>query len=221
MKTLLLVDDELRMLRLLKIYLEPHGYKCVTTTSGSEAISIIEKEKIDLVLLDLMMPDMNGWDTAKELRSFSDVPIIMLTARDTSSDVVEGLRIGADDYVTKPFEEKVLLARIEAVLRRVTGSNVITVDNLTWDDQKYEITYLGNKISLTRKEFDFVGLLLKNKGTVFTRERLLERIWGYTAETEDRTVDSHVRNIRDKFKRADYPINNHLLTVWGMGYKWE
>lgn len=221
MKSLLLVDDEKRMLQLLKIYLEPHGYKCYTSTSGLETIKIIEEINIDLILLDIMMPEMDGWETAKIIRSFSQVPIIMLTARDQNYDIVEGFKIGADDYVTKPFEENILLARIEAVLRRTNPSNKIEVDGLIWDEDKYEISYFKSKIPLTPKEFEMVGLLLKNKHTVFTRERLLERIWGFSSDTGDRTVDSHVRNIRDKFKKVNFPINEHLITVWGVGYKWE
>ncbi|MFS1519084.1 response regulator transcription factor [Bacillus sp. SCS-151] len=220
MPDILLVDDEQRMLQLLKLYLEPNGYCCKTVRSGQDAINYLVKQKVDLVILDIMMPEMNGWDTAEEIRSFSDVPIIMLTAKEQSSDMVKGLRIGADDYITKPFEETVLLARIEAILRRTSPDNKIEVDGLTWDRSNHQLTYGNESIVLTPKEFDLVGILLVNKNSVLTRESLLEQVWEFDSETEDRTVDSHIRNIREKCKKAGFPINEHLQTVWGIGYKW-
>lgn len=217
---LLLVDDEERMLQLLKLYLEPHGYSCHTVCSGRAAVKYVEQNELDLIILDIMMPKMNGWETAEEIRSFSNVPIIILTAKEHTTDIVKGLKIGADDYITKPFEEDVLLARIEAILRRVLPKDKVEVDGLTWDKENHELTYHSKNITLTPKEFDMIGLLILNKNIVLTREHLLERVWGYDTETEDRTVDSHIRNIRDKCKNAGFPISEHLKTVWGIGYKW-
>jgi len=221
LKRLLVVDDEVRMLQLLKLYLEPHGFECITKTNGHDAINYLADHEVDLVLLDIMMPEINGWATAKLIRGFSNVPIIMLTARDQSTDMVKGLGIGADDYITKPFEEEVLLARIQALLRRISPPSKIEENGLIWDEGNHELTFRDEKINLTPKEFEMIGLLLQNKKTVFSREKLIEIVWGYDSDTEGRTVDSHIRNIRDKCRKTGFPIEDHLKTVWGLGYKWE
>ncbi|WP_458411933.1 response regulator transcription factor [Schinkia sp. CFF1] len=220
MKSILIVDDEVRMLQLVKLYLEPHGFECITKTNGHEAINYLVDHEVDLVLLDIMMPEIDGWATAKLIRGFSKVPIIMLTARDQSSDMVKGLGIGADDYITKPFEEEILLARIHALLRRVSPPSKIEENGLIWDEGNHELLFNGEVINLTPKEFEMIGLLLQNKKTVFSREKLIEKIWGLESNTEGRTVDSHIRNIRDKCRKAGFPIEEHLKTVWGLGYKW-
>lgn len=209
------------MLQLVKLYLEPHGFECITKTNGHEAINYLVDHEVDLVLLDIMMPEIDGWATAKLIRGFSKVPIIMLTARDQSSDMVKGLGIGADDYITKPFEEEILLARIHALLRRVSPPSKIEENGLIWDEGNHELLFNGEVINLTPKEFEMIGLLLQNKKTVFSRGKLIERIWGLESNTEGRTVDSHIRNIRDKCRKAGFPIEEHLKTVWGLGYKWE
>lgn len=221
MKKLLLVDDEVRMLQLLKLYIEPHGFECITKTNGNEAIDYMVDHDVDLVILDIMMPEMDGWATAKSMRSFSNVPIIMLTARDQSSDILKGLGIGADNYITKPFDEKILLAHINALLRRVSPPSKLEEDGLIWDEGSHELTYKDEAIILTPKEFEMIGLLIQNKKTVFSREKLIESLWGLESNTEGRTVDSHIRNIRDKCRKAGFPIEDHLKTVWGLGYKWE
>ncbi|MDQ0219993.1 response regulator transcription factor [Peribacillus cavernae] len=221
MKTLLLVDDEPRMLDLLSLYLIPF-YHCIQASSGKEAILKIEDESIDLVLLDVMMPEMDGWSTCEEIRKYSEVPIIMLSARNEKVDIIKGLRIGADDYITKPFDEGELLARIDAVFRRYQNKDLSQIDyhGLIWDEESYELKYEGRKVQTTPKEFLLIGLLLKNPNKVFSRAHLLETIWGNKTFTEDRTVDSHIRNIRDKLRKVDFPIDRHLMTVWGVGYKW-
>lgn len=221
MVKVLIIDDEKRMQKLLKLFLEPNGYKCDIASSGNEAIQLIEKERFDLILLDIMMPDMDGWETISKIREISNVPVIMLTALDQSSDMIKGLKIGADDYITKPFEESVLLARIEAVLRRVHLVKRIEFKGLVWDEEVHDLTYKGQKIALTPKEFKMIGLFLKHQKVVFSREKLIELIWGFYSDTEERTVDSHVRNIRDKCRKVGFPIQEHLKTVWGVGYKWE
>lgn len=223
MKTALLVDDEQRMLDLLSLYISPHNYHCIKCTSGMEAIEYLKKESADVVILDVMMPEMDGWETCEKIREFSNVPIIMLTARNDKNDIVKGLRIGADDYVTKPFNEEELLARIEAVMRRYENQNQdkVTFKGLIWDHESFELKYDGNPITVTPKEFALIGLFLRNPNKVFTREHLLSSVWGQLAETEDRTIDSHIRNIREKLRKAGFPIDDHLLTVWGVGYKWR
>ncbi|WP_445614222.1 response regulator transcription factor [Geobacillus sp. YF-1] len=222
MYTLLLVDDEERMLDLLELYLAPNGYRCVKRRSGAEAIDYLRHHHADLVLLDVMMPELDGWETCRRIRSFSDVPIMMVTARDEPTDIVQGLKIGADDYVTKPFHEAELLARIEAVLRRAAGSrSVIRAAGLVWNEQEHTVRYRETPIALTPKEFAVLGLLLTHPNQVFSRGQIIASLWGYLADTEERTVDSHVKNIREKLRRAGFPVDEHLQTVWGVGYKWN
>lgn len=221
MKTILLVDDELMMLDLLSLYLTPVGYKCIKMTSAKAAIQYLESNQVDLILLDIMMPEMDGWEACKEIRKYWSTPIIMLTAMSEKSDIVKGLKSGADDYISKPFDEDELTARIEAVLRRQTSENgKISFKGLILDRDSYVLQYYDTEISLTPKEFGILSLLLTNQEKVFSREHLINTIWGFEVLTEDRTIDSHVRNLREKLRKAGFPIENHLLTIWGVGYKW-
>ncbi|ESU30579.1 hypothetical protein G3A_20865 [Bacillus sp. 17376] len=221
MATILLVDDETRMLDLLALYLTPAGYTCIKRTSGNEAISFLEDNHADLVLLDVMMPEMDGSETCREIRRHWEIPVIMLTARSEKPDVVRGLKIGADDYITKPFDEGELIARIEAVLRRQTvKSTLLTFNGLKLNTDSYEVQYNGILIPLTPKEFALLSLFLQNINKVFTREHLISTIWGYGVDTEDRTIDSHVRNLRDKLRKSGFAADDYLSTVWGVGYKW-
>lgn len=221
MNKVLIVDDEKRMLDLIALYLQPHQYTYEKAQGADEALDYIENETFDIVLLDIMMPGMNGWELCEEIRRFSDVPIIMLTARDQSEDIIKGLQLGADDYMTKPFNEDELLARMSALLRRRTPRNTIEVNGLRWNKDQFELTYDNQVIKLTPKEFIMIGHFMKSPHQVFAREQLIELIWGFDSETEDRTVDSHVRNMRDKIRQTGFPIDNHFKTVWGVGYKWE
>ena len=222
MDTILLVDDEIRMLDLLVLYLEPYDFRCIKAESGKEALTFLESEKVGIVILDVMMPEMDGLITCQKIREFSDVPIIMLTARSETVDVIKGLKYGADDYVTKPFHEAELLARIEALLRRTNKSkeNNIIFKGLTWNEASMEIKYRNHNISVTPKEFILIGLFLKNPHKVFSRDHLLSVIWGINSHIDDRTIDSHIRNLREKLRRVGFPVKNHLFTVWGVGYKW-
>lgn len=220
MINILLVDDEPRMLDLLSLYLTPRGYHCTKVTSGKEAIFLVEHKEFRLILLDIMMPEMDGWETCTRIREFNNVPIIMLTARDDTEDVVQGLKKGADDYITKPFYEEELLARIESVLRRTKQHHKIEYKGLIWDEAKHTASVHGNILLLTPIEFSLLGLFLNNLNYVFSREQLIERIWGHSSETEDRTVDSHIRNLREKLRKASFPINDHLKTIYGIGYRW-
>lgn len=220
MQKVLLVDDEKRMLDLLALYLKPHHYQCTKALGPFEALGFLEKEDYDLVLLDVMMPEKDGWELCREIRQFSDVPIIMLTAREQHEDIVKGLKLGADDYVTKPFNEEELLARMEALLRRRVPKNSIEVEGLLWDEERFELSYHKQSIKLTPKEFLMLGQLLKSPNKVFSREQLIQSIWGFDSETEGRTIDSHVRNVREKIRQAGFPIDEHFITVWGIGYKW-
>lgn len=222
-RKILIVDDEERMRNLITLYLSPVGFDCVSISSGAEAIKYLLKKSCELVILDVMMPDMDGWETCQKIREFSDVPIIMLTARTDKADVVRGLSTGADDYITKPFDSGELLARIEAVFRRTKLNEDITIsfNDLIWNPDAYSLNFRDKTIQVTPKEFSLIGLLLKYPNRVFTREQLLTIIWGLEAGTEDRTIDSHIRNLREKLRNAGFLIDDHLVTVWGVGYKWE
>ncbi|MDT3763543.1 response regulator transcription factor [Priestia filamentosa] len=222
MPIILLVDDELRMLDLLELYLTPNGFTCIKFDSGTEALNYIEEgNKADLMLLDIMMPEKDGWEICREIRNSSKVPIIMLTARDQTVDIIKGLNMGADDYIVKPFSEGELIARIRAVLRRASTENEeINYKGLLWSREHHLLKYKNASIQVTPKEFELVGLLLQYPNRVFSREDLLTLVWGYDTEIEGRTIDSHVRNVRDKLRRAEFPVDEHLQTVWGLGYKW-
>src|SRR5699024_1558119 len=220
MNKVLIVDDEKRMVDLIALYLHPHDYICKKALGANEALSSIEHEAFDIVLLDIMMPEMDGWELCKEIRRFSDVPIIMLTARDQQEDIIKGLQLGADDYITKPFHEDELLARMEALLRRNTPRSLVEINGLLWNKEQFELTFKSQFIKLTTKEFIMIGHFMKNPNQVFGREQLIDLIWGFDSETEGRTVDSHVRNMRDKIRQSGFPIDDHFKTVWGVGYKW-
>ncbi|KIL49437.1 response regulator transcription factor [Jeotgalibacillus soli] len=222
MKTILLVDDEERMLDLLSLYLSPLGFHCIKCQCGEKAVDYIKQQSIDVVLLDVMMPIKDGWETCQEIRVFSEVPVIMLTARGDKEEVVKGLRLGADDYIVKPFDEEELVARIQAVVRRAASveTKQVIFSDLIWNEDSHELTSSGRKILLTPKEFSLLGLLLKNQNRVFSREQLLSVVWGYGSITDDRTIDSHIRNIREKLRSSGFPVDDYLQTVWGVGYKW-
>ncbi|MFD2444379.1 response regulator transcription factor [Bacillus sp. CGMCC 1.16607] len=221
MKSILLIDDERMMLDLLALYLSPLGYNCIKKESARAAIKYLESHSVDCVLLDIMMPEMDGWEVCQEIRKYWNTPIIMLTAISEKTDIVKGLKLGADDYISKPFDEEELTARIEAVLRRHKNeTGKISFENLILDQDSYQLLHNGTVIPLTPKEFGMISLFLTNQNKVFTREHLITSIWGYDVSTEDRTIDSHVRNLREKLRKAGFRADNHLLTVWGVGYKW-
>lgn len=221
MKNILLVDDEILMLDLLSLYLSPLGYNCIKKDSALEAISFLEYNTVDLVLLDVMMPEMNGYEACQQIRKDYDIPIIMLTARSEKEDIVKGLKLGADDYISKPFDEEELTARIEAVLRRNNKeSGSLSFQGLVLNQDSFQLLYDEKEVALTPKEFAMMSLFLQNQNKVFSREHLITSIWGYNVSTEDRTIDSHVRNLREKLRKAGFPADDYLLTVWGIGYKW-
>lgn len=224
MQTILLVDDEQRMLDLVELFLIPQGYKCIKETSGKNAIEILKKEKVNLVLLDVMMPEIDGWEVCRLMREFSNVPIIMLTARTDKVDLVKGLNIGADDYITKPFDDRELMARVNALLRRTsdeTNNTSIAYKDFILDTEMYSLQYLNRTTQLTLKEFYIIKALISRPAKTYTREELLQVAWEYETETDIRTVDSHIRNLRDKLKKAGFPTDKFLKTAWGIGYKWN
>ncbi|OEF98183.1 response regulator transcription factor [Desulfuribacillus alkaliarsenatis] len=221
----LVVDDEAPMRKLIEIYLKKNGYSVMTMDSGLDAIQELKKNHYDIVILDVMMPEMNGFEACKLIRDFSKVPIIMLTARDQTLDKVKGLTIGADDYVTKPFEEIELLARIEAILRRSNAeakdddADVLTYKDVRLDLGSHQVFYNDAEIELTPKEFQLLQTFLTNVGKVLSREKLLEIVWGYDFYGDLRTVDSHVKNLREKLRSNGIQVDELIKTVWGVGYK--
>ncbi|SFJ86328.1 MULTISPECIES: response regulator transcription factor [unclassified Bacillus (in: firmicutes)] len=221
MAKLLLVDDEERMLRLLDLFLSPRGHFCMKVTSAQDALELIQQKEFDLILLDVMMPKMDGWEACFQIRQISNVPIIMLTARNQNYDMVKGLTLGADDYITKPFDEQVLIARIEAVLRRTKKEGFVNFNGIEWDKTRHTVTVYNEKLSLTPIEFSLLGLFLQNINRAYSRDELIEIIWGFQTDIEYRTVDSHIRNIREKLRKAGFPIEDYLETVYKIGYKWK
>ncbi|MCZ0069691.1 response regulator transcription factor [Bacillus sonorensis] len=215
----LLVDDEIRMLDLLELFLE--NFTCTKAASGKEALALIEQHAFDLVILDVMMPEMDGWTTCAKIRKITNVPIIMLTAKNGQDDIVRGLTGGADDYLTKPFSEKVLLARIEAVLRRTKRQTEIHFHGLIWNKEKHTLHINDRETGITPSEFELLGVLLNHQDQVLARDQLIEKIWGFDADIDTRTVDSHMRNLRNRLKKAGFPVQNYLQTVYGVGYKWS
>jgi len=213
------------MLDLIELFLIPHGFRCIKETNGQAAIETLKHENINLVLLDIMMPEIDGWEVCRKIREFSDVPVIMLTARSDKLDLVKGLDTGADDYITKPFDEGELVARVKALLRRIPADELdaekIIYGDYKLDKETYSLQFNDLKVQLTLKEFYIVEALISRPNKTFTREQLLFSAWEYNTYTDIRTVDSHIRNLREKLKTAGFPSDEFLRTVWGIGYKWN
>lgn len=216
----LVVDDESDMRQLVGMYLDNFGYEWGEAENGKEALKKLETDHYDFVVLDIMMPEMDGLSVCKEIRKTSDVPIIFLTAKGEEWNRVNGLRIGADDYIVKPFSPGELIARMEAVLRRYTKQEQqeeIQFGPILINEKSRKIEANGEQISLTVKEFDLLYFLCQHTGQVFSREQLLEKVWGYDYAGSTRTVDTHVKTMRLKLGES----GNYIQTVWGVGYKFE
>jgi DNA-binding response OmpR family regulator len=215
--TVLLVEDEHSIGSMTRGYLERHGYRVVWVRSGEEALAEVERHPVRIVVLDIRLPGIDGFDVARVLRRKSDVPILMLTARDEEPDRVAGLELGADDYLTKPFSPRELVARMKAVLRRTDGrsaEDVLTLGDVMLNRDAREVTVEERPIELTTKEFDLLAALLENPGIVISRDQLLDRVWGMTYPGGTRTVDVHVAQLRRKLARPEL-----IRTVRGAGYK--
>ena len=222
--SVLIVEDDKNIQSLLQMYLEKEGYAVTVADDGGEGMIKYHNSKPDLVLLDVMMPVMDGWTVCKMIRAEDQTPIIMLTAKAETDDKVNGLRYGADDYITKPFEMKEVLARIEAVLRRTGGSveqkaRRLTFDNLTIDMDAFELTVAGKKIDTPPKEMELLFYLASTPNRVYTRNQLLDEVWGFDYFGDSRTVDVHVKRLREKLEGVSESWS--LKTVWGVGYKFE
>jgi two-component system response regulator ResD len=223
MEKVLIVDDEIQMRKLIGIYLQDH-YLIEEAENGEEAYQNVLKDQYGLVILDVMMPKMNGWDTLKKIRGISNVPIIMLTAKGTVQDKVTGLSTGADDYLVKPFDGAELIVRVQALLRRanshVEEEKLLKYKGISIDIGARVVKYDGQIINLTQTEFDILESFINHKGKVLTREQLVESVWGIEFMGEDRTVDSHIKNLREKLKASGVD-KSFIKTVWGVGYKVE
>ncbi|HCR71429.1 MAG TPA: DNA-binding response regulator [Anaerolineae bacterium] len=218
-KKILLVDDESEILEICQDYLKASGYDVVTAKNGAQGLISARREKPDLIVTDLMMPEMDGIDLIRTIRKESNVPIIMLTARVEETDKLIGLEIGADDYITKPFSPRELVARVKVVLRRVAGdanAEMIRVENVSLDRSNYKVQIEAREISLTPTEFEIMAILMSQPGRIFSRNQLLNAVHGVAFESYERAIDSHIRNLRRKLEPDDL-----IITVHGVGYKFE
>ena len=227
MKTkILLVDDDPNIRQLVNLYLEKEGFEVSMADRGDAALKAFRQSPPDLMLLDLMLPGMDGWEVCREVRKTSNLPIIMLTAKDETFDKVLGLELGADDYIVKPFDMKELVARIKAVLRRYqqpepsAENKALTFQGLTVNIAQYTVSFKGREIEMPPKELELLHFLASHPNQVFTREQLLEQVWGYDYFGDSRTVDVHVKRLREKLEGGE-ALGWQIKTVWGVGYKFE
>lgn len=222
---ILVVEDDERIRQMLRLFLEREGFFVAEAENGVEALAKVREENFDLLILDIMMPEMDGWETCRRVKEIKDIPIIMLTARGEEMDRILGFELGADDYVVKPFSPVELVLRVKALLRRVRPRNgekrdgVLTFPHLTIDPQARRVKAGEKEIHLTPMEFDLLYFLATNEGRVFTREQLLDKVWGYDYYGELRTVDTHIKRLREKLGKGSPQAAEYLITVWGVGYK--
>lgn len=218
---ILVVDDESRMRKLVRDFLEWEGYQVLEAGDGMEAMEIFYEDKdIALVILDVMMPRMDGWQTCREIRETSEVPVIMLTARSEERDELQGFSLGVDEYISKPFSPKILVARVGALLRRTHGANVeevISVGGIQIDKAAHQVKVDGKEIELSYKEFELLAYFAENQGIALSREKILNNVWNYDYFGDARTIDTHVKKLRSKLGDQ----GNYIKTIWGMGYKFE
>lgn len=221
---ILVVEDEPSIAEVVTLYLKRAGYAVSAVRDGEAALALLDREEPDLIVLDLMLPKVDGYEITRWLRERGDVPVIMLTARREEADRIAGLEMGADDYVVKPFSPQELVSRVRAVLRRTGGGSgregVVTAGEIQVDPAARAVTVRGAECSLTTTEFDLLHLLVRHPRQVFTREQLLDRVWGLTKYIDASTVTVHIRRLREKIE-ADPAAPEHILTVWGVGYKFE
>lgn len=217
---ILVVDDEARMRKLVKDFLSVKGFTVLEASNGEEAVDLFfEQKDIALIILDVMMPKMDGWETCRTIRKYSQVPIIMLTARSEERDELQGFNLGVDEYISKPFSPKILVARVEAILRRsnAVSSDLIEIGGIRIDKAAHQVTIDGQNIDLSYKEFELLTYFVENQGIALSREKILNNVWNYDYFGDARTIDTHVKKLRSKMgEKGDY-----IRTIWGMGYKFE
>ncbi len=218
---ILVVDDEGRMRKLVRDFLEKKNYKVLEAENGLEAMQIFYEDKdISLVILDVMMPKMDGWQVCREIRQSSKVPIIMLTARSDERDELQGFESGVDEYISKPFSPKILVARVEAILRRshtALKEEKMDAGGIVMDKAAHQVTIEGREIELSFKEFELLSYFIENEGRALSREKILNNVWNYDYFGDARTIDTHVKKLRSKLGEK----GNYIKTIWGMGYKFE
>lgn len=218
---ILVVDDETRMRKLVSDFLKKNGYQVIEAADGSEALDIFfEQQDIALIILDVMMPKMDGWQVCKELRTYSKVPIIMLTAKSEERDELLGFELGVDEYITKPFSPKILVARVEAILRRVgagTSDDILEAGGIVVDRAAHSVMIDGEPVDLSYKEFELLVFFMENIGMALSREKILNSVWNYDYYGDARTIDTHVKKLRSKMG----PKGDLIKTIWGLGYKLE
>ncbi|NLP16764.1 MAG: response regulator transcription factor [Clostridiales bacterium] len=217
---ILVVDDESRMRKLVRDFLVRNNYDVIEAENGEQALDIFFQTKgIALIILDIMMPKIDGWQVCKEIREYSDVPIIMLTAKGEEKDELLGFELGVDEYISKPFSPKILVARVEAVLRRTAGidDEVIEIGGITLDKKAHQVKIDNVPIDLSYKEFELLTYFVMNKGVALSRERILNNVWNYDYFGDARTIDTHVKKLRSKMGDK----GNYIKTIWGLGYKFE
>lgn len=217
---ILVVDDESRMRKLVKDFLNRAGFQVLEAGDGEEAVDVFFSTKgIDLLVLDVMMPRMDGWEVVREIRKVSEVPIIMLTAKDQENDELQGFDLGVDEYISKPFSPKILVARIEAILRRTRQQDgeVLKAGGIVLDEAAHMVTINDKSIDLSFKEFELLSYFMKNEGRALTRENILNQVWNYDYFGDARTIDTHVKKLRNKMGSK----GAYIRTIWGMGYKFE
>lgn len=222
-KRILLLDDDININNLVSLYLSKEGFEVLSALRGDEAVAIFKKEKVDLLILDVMVPVMDGWQVLGEVRKSSNVPIIMLTAKDDTFDKVMGFELGADDYITKPFEPKELIARIKALLRRTStevDSKSLQFEALSINMNEYVVRYENEVIEMPPKEIELLYFLASHSNKVFTREQLLESVWDFDFFGDSRTVDVHIKRLREKFPDSE-KYGWQIKTIWRVGYKFE
>lgn len=218
MKKILIVEDEKEIRNILKVYLLTAGYEVTEAADGEEAMKIFYEKPFDLVILDIMLPKKDGWSICREIKEYSSVPVIIITARDNENDEVFGFEIGADDYITKPFSNKVFLARVKTVLKNktiVNNSNEIEVGKLKINDVSHSVSKEGKNLDLAPKEYEILMYFIKNKNIALSREKMLTEIWGYGCVGNDRTIDVHIKNLRKKIG------GEYIKTIRSVGYKFE
>lgn len=216
----LVVDDEARMRKLVKDFLSIKGFYVIEAENGEEAVEVFFAQKdIALVILDVMMPKMDGWETCRTIRKYSQVPIIMLTARGEERDELQGFKLGVDEYISKPFSPKILVARVEAILRRSLGDakDVSEAGGIRIDKAAHQVTIDGKPVDLSYKEFELLVFFLENQGLALSREKILNHVWNYDYFGDARTIDTHVKKLRSKLGQK----GEYIKTIWGMGYKFE
>ena len=218
---ILVVDDESRMRKLVKDFLVKSNYEVVEAEDGEQALDIFfEQNDIDLIILDVMMPKMDGWQVCREIRAYSKVPIIMLTAKTDERDELQGFELGVDEYISKPFSPKILVARVEAILRRtsqVSADDILEAGGIRIDKAAHSVMVDGKPIDLSYKEFELLTYFMENKGIALSREKILNSVWNYDYFGDARTIDTHVKKLRSKIGEK----GNLIKTIWGMGYKFE